>query len=483
MNSINDCAKIKERGSFIQSLHVSNERQLSRLINKIFLIDTVEDFVRLVGMQSSKVGEIVLCFQSAYFGPRQYCLRKERFYERSPKKFWPRVLEKRIQYNKDSFYLANELGRPFHKILSLPLSDCEKQAPALFVEYFSKDQVIIDAFCDEKWEILQSAFSKILLEEHWRTGCLLWEQTFDGLDEPLVIFDKKKQPVLSNTHFKKLYEKNPDMIKKNSFQDGNNVYEKQSYPVFNNGESYVIEHFVSMASYLLLKEQMAQNQRMSLLGQLADDVVHNLNNPLTGLCSMAQILCQYSGNEELRKNFIEIETTVQRCQNIVKNFVQFSKKSGFDIVCDLHEITRQTLPFLKTIIHSKRIQLELDKNQALVKAEPCLLQQVIFNLIKNALQAVDENGKIEIKSIVNAEKIYWSITDNGCGISLEHQDQLFNPFFTTKSEGTGLGLRISHQWIEKFGGKLEFKSQKGQGSCFTFFLPRIKNEQTKSKNV
>ena len=200
-----------------QHLHSVDERQLNRLINKTFAVDTMEQFVRLIGKQfaSVKAGEIILCCPSAYFGPRQYCLKKNRLYERAGKIFWPKVLKRRIRSREDSLYLANELGRPFHKILALPLhSPYEDHLPAVFIEYFCKDQTIENLFNEDLWEILQSAFSKILLEEHWRTGSDLWKHTFDGLEEPLVICDEQGQPVRFNTHFKQLYEKDPDLVKK-----------------------------------------------------------------------------------------------------------------------------------------------------------------------------------------------------------------------------------------------------------------------------
>lgn len=277
------------------------------------------------------IGEIILCYQSAYYGPRQYCLKGSRLYERTCKSIWPSVSEKRSEDSRDSVYLANDLGRPFNKVFTLPLDTPyrqEENLPVLFIEYFSKTQTIENIFYDEKLEILQSIFSKVLLEEHWKSGLDLWKYTFDSLKEPLVILDECSIPVRFNSHFQKIHSINEDLTKKNRIQVDGEIFEKQSYPIMNEDKAYMIEHFVNVTSSFFLTEQIIQQQKMSALGQLADDIAHNLNNPLTGIRSMVQILVEelddrYCSQKEILD---EIEKATYRCQNIIKNFIQFSKQ-------------------------------------------------------------------------------------------------------------------------------------------------------------
>ena len=450
-------------------------------MDRAFKVNSIEDFVRLVGQQSAvvkkKMGEIILCSNCSYFGPRQYCLKGKRLYERPPKNIWPNVPQPRSCHSLDSVYLANELGRPFHKILALPLDSPyskEKLRPVLYIEYLSP--ALENVFCDEKREILKLAFSRVLLEEHWKSGCELWQNTFDSLNEPLVILDDQREPVRFNTHFQNIHKKNKELLKKDSVFieiDGQN-YEKQSYSILNEQKHYTIEHFVNCTSHLLLREKIAQQKRMSALGQIADDAAHLLNNPLTGIRSMAQILIQNCKSAQNRENFLEIEKAVHRCQKIIKNFIRFSKQDCFDSICDLNQVIHQTIPFLKTLVRSKKLILKLESQSFLVKAEPCLLQQVIFNLVKNALEAVDDEGIVVIQNHIHSHQIGMSVTDNGKGIPEKYCKKLFDPFFTTKKNGTGLGLRMSRQLIQKFGGDLTFNSTLHQGSCFTFYLPLAK---------
>ena len=453
-------------------LEVKKERRLFNFMHKIFLAHNIEEFIQIVGLETNsiknKIGEFVLCCHSAYFGPRQYCLKRKRLYERFPKEPWPPASCVRSNSREDKFYLAQELGRPFYKVLALPLHSSEyTENCVLFIEYFSKDETIENIFSQEKLEILQAAFSKVLSEEHWKSGSDLWKNTFDSLEEPLVIWDIDKKPIRSNTHFKRMYETSSKIFEKDTFKESGEIYEKQSYKIDKKEQDYVIDHFVNITSYLNLREKVLQNQKMSVLGKLADQFAHQLNNPLTGIHSTAQILAEEEVDKE---NFQEIEKAAWRCQKIIKNFIQFSKQTNTVSNCDLNKIIQQTIPFLKTMVQSKSLSLDLDKNSFLIQADPCLLQQVIFNLIRNALQAVDSKGKVEIQSQFQDDKAWFHVKDNGCGISENNLEKIFNPFFTTKSNGTGLGLRISSQFIQQSGGKLSVESKKDKGSKFSFYL-------------
>jgi len=311
----------------------------------------------------------------------------------------------------------------------------------------------------------------VLIEEHWKSGSDLWQETFDRLEEPLAILNEDKTPIRSNTHFQKIYKKNPSLFLKDNFQNEEKQYEKHTYSVVNNDQNYTIEHFTNVTSYLLLREQMAQNQKMSALGKLANDVAHLLSNPLTGIRSMAQLLSEEAQDKD---HFLEIEKVARRCQKIIANFIQFSRQTNKNLSCDLNQVVNQTLPFLKTVVQRKKILLDLEEEKIPAQAEPCLLQQVVFNLVRNALEAVGEKGQVCIKTYIHQHQAWLSVQDNGCGIPESLQEKIFSPFFTTKSEGTGLGLRISYQVIKKFGGQLKVQSKAGEGSCFTCSLPLTK---------
>jgi len=225
-----------------------------------------------------------------------------------------------------------------------------------------------------------------------------------------------------------------------------------------------------------LKSQVVQVEKMSAIGQLAGHIAHELNNPLTGIRSLSQVLLSETPEEgQVHKDLQEVERASARCQGIINNLLDFSKG---DIdhkieIMDLNEIARRTLPFLKSATGRFRSNIELSDDQLLVKVEPHLMQQVIFNLVNNACQAMKDQGEIGVLTRISPPWAILEVKDTGPGVAEDLKDRIFEPFFTTKAEGegTGLGLSLSRDFVRQFGGELEFESADGNGSVFRVRLP------------
>jgi len=161
-------------------------------------------------------------------------------------------------------------------------------------------------------------------------------------------------------------------------------------------------------------------------------------------------------------------------------------KGGSDekqVLISLNEIVRRTLPMLKTAMRDHRCELNLCEEEYQVRVEPHLMQQVVFNLVNNACQAMKAPGTITIETgRIEDEKgkawIVLKVKDTGIGIPPEIIDSIFEPFFTTKEEGqgTGLGLSMCQSVIRNFGGDISVKSSRPGGTEFTIRLPERKNE-------
>jgi len=132
------------------------------------------------------------------------------------------------------------------------------------------------------------------------------------------------------------------------------------------------------------------------------------------------------------------------------------------------------LPMLKSVLRTHRLDLDLQTADKTVLVEPHLMQQVVFNLINNACQAMKDPGRVKISSHARESKIIFTVEDTGPGIPIEIQKRIFEPFFTTKKEGhgTGLGLSMSKSIIEKFQGQIECHNVEGSGACFVITLPQ-----------
>jgi signal transduction histidine kinase len=265
----------------------------------------------------------------------------------------------------------------------------------------------------------------------------------------------------------------------------NRFYEVLSYPIRLQGDSVstnVINHYVDVTASRELQGRMVQSEKMAAIGLLAGNIAHELNNPLTGIRSLAQVLLSEIKEGQLKEDMLEVEKAAGRSQKIIENLLDFSKGDGEEkqIPIALNEIIRRTLPMLKTAMREHRSELHLSEEESEVRVEPHLMQQVVFNLVNNACQAMPDAGTItiETETVTDTQNRTWCalhVTDTGVGIPSEIIESIFEPFFTTKEkgQGTGLGLSMSQSVIQKFGGEISVKSKLGEGTRFTVWLPSL----------
>jgi signal transduction histidine kinase len=230
-----------------------------------------------------------------------------------------------------------------------------------------------------------------------------------------------------------------------------------------------------------LEEELRRKDRLAALGELAAGVAHEIRNPLVIIKNSAQILeDRFHGqneNKELTQYIIE-ET--DRLNKVVTSFLDFARpqKSNLEI-SQIAPIIDRTLQMTDMEISKNHIEVykSFQKNLPSVNVDSEQMHQVFLNLILNAIAAMADGGRLEIKTAVkkdddkNMKLVKISFKDTGCGISKDAMDKVFNPFFTTKSEGTGLGLAIAHKIIENHNGTIEVESQEGKGSIFSVCIP------------
>jgi two-component system, NtrC family, sensor kinase len=387
--------------------------------------------------------------------------------------------------------LADIFGRPFGKLLTIPLQlrrktiqDPLQVSAVLFFEH-ALSSVEVDhflTFFQERLLPLGIAFDRLLLEQDLTEASLLWERTFDGLQEPVVIFDSEGQILRANKSFTENLSDVPHAdLHLESLRHDDHFYEVHSYPIISGEQAHptsIINHYVDVTISHRLQKQMIQNEKMAAIGHLAGHIAHELNNPLTGVRSLAQILVeQVPDGSTLKQDLKEVETAAERCQEIIKNLLDFSS-GGFEsqqVKVSLAEIVQRTLPLLKTLISRFDTDIDLSAQPDTVFVQPQLLQQVVFNIVKNAAQAMGDVGVLRVLTSFDPARneVSLSIADSGGGIPPEIQKQIFDFFFTTKSagQGTGLGLSMSQSIVERFNGRIELKSEVGKGSEFTIVLP------------
>lgn len=231
--------------------------------------------------------------------------------------------------------------------------------------------------------------------------------------------------------------------------------------------------------------QLLQTEKMASFGKLAAGVAHQLNNPLGGITLFARLMMEeYDLEEGAQKDLDRILKDAQRCSEIVKELLEFSRQTSRKIQPhDINKAVSRTLFLLEnqTLFHNIQIEKNLEPTLPHPPVDIQQMNHVFMNIILNAADAMEGNGKLTLKtyrSLENMDKVCIKITDTGPGIPADILPHIFEPFFTTKPEGkgTGLGLGLAYGIVEDHGGSIRVNSTPGQGATFTIEIPLVKPE-------
>ncbi len=233
-----------------------------------------------------------------------------------------------------------------------------------------------------------------------------------------------------------------------------------------------------------LEGQLRHADRLAKVGQLAAGVAHELNEPLGSILGFAQLAAKNSGvPEQVARDLGRIIHAALHAREVIKKLMLFSRQMPNRKTCiDLNKLIAEAISFIQPRFARQQIQFEYRMAPHLppIDADPSQITQVLVNLVINALQAMNQGGKLTITTAAEGSEVVLSVRDTGCGIARDIIDQIFLPFFTTKEidQGTGLGLSVVHGIIAEHDGRIEVHSQPGSGSCFTIWLPASGEMQT-----
>ena len=229
-------------------------------------------------------------------------------------------------------------------------------------------------------------------------------------------------------------------------------------------------------------EQEMESEKLNALTLLAAGVAHEIGNPLNSLSLHLQLLERrvrdLPGDDQapLQEHLGTARTEISRLDTILKQFLQAMRPTNPEReATELHQLLEESLFALSPELESRKISVTLDLTPDLpsLYLDPTQIKQALYNIIRNAYQAVDqEAGEITIQTHVTDFEVSLAISDNGSGISPETMGAMFEPFKTTKAEGTGLGMLIVRRILREHGGELEVESEEEVGTKVTLFIPR-----------
>lgn len=227
--------------------------------------------------------------------------------------------------------------------------------------------------------------------------------------------------------------------------------------------------------------QLIQSEKLSSIGTLAAGVAHEIGNSLTVISGRAKLsLLEKDKNAEVSKSLRVIEGQTARASKIMHSLLKFARPGKLKTVpVNLNQALEETLSLVehKFSMEDKKIVKDFDQQLPEVPGDISQLQQVFLNLILNAEHAMPGGGALTITTRLKGAHIEIEFADTGKGISKENINKLFDPFFTTRKGGTGLGLSVSYGIIKEHKGSLNVKSEPDKGSTFTLRLPVVETKE------
>lgn len=225
----------------------------------------------------------------------------------------------------------------------------------------------------------------------------------------------------------------------------------------------------------LHQTQMSRAEHLATMGELAAGLAHEIRNPLAGIAGVIEIIGRdLPASSPARSVVKEVRQEVMQINRIVSDLLECARpKPPETRLSDVNATVEHAVMFARQQALSKSIDIEFRRSRLPLEAEHDSNQvnQVLLNLLLNAIQSIDHSGKITVS--VERQNLVAAITvaDTGRGIAAEHLPHIFRPFYTTKGNGTGLGLSLARRIVEEHGGRVEVSSALGQGSTFIVFLP------------
>ncbi|MFH1698900.1 MAG: PAS domain S-box protein [Candidatus Omnitrophota bacterium] len=338
-----------------------------------------------------------------------------------------------------------------------------------------------------------------------------WSTTFDSISDMISIIDKNYKIIKVNMSFAdRLKMKPQDVIGKTCYELIHGTNEPPAFcphtQTLETKEPKYAEYFESKLGISLdvstspifdekgeligsvyisrdntFRKNLEKNQRLSELGKLVAEMAHEVNNPLMVVSGRAQLsLLDETINAEVKENLTIIHGECNKAKEIIQRLLKFSRPSkGMRKETDINQSIGSLVELIEHQFQLTNVEVKKSfaENLPLLIIDEKQIQEVIINLLNNAREAMPEGGTIDITTLQESDFVKINIRDSGQGMDDETLSKVFEPFYTTKKKGTGLGLPVCYGIIKAHGGELKLESQSEKGTTATILLP-IKGGET-----
>jgi PAS domain S-box-containing protein len=265
-------------------------------------------------------------------------------------------------------------------------------------------------------------------------------------------------------------------------QDGTTIPVEVNAAALRDAEGHTrgaVATLTDLSNLRSMEERIRQLDRLAALGRFASSVAHEIRNPLTGIATGVQYLSRgFSEGDDRHEDVQFILREVARLNSIVQDLLSATRPRMLTLgPVSVADVVRRALQTAAPVIQEGKVQIRLEgaDDWPKVLADTDQLLQVILNVVQNAVQATPEGGEVAIQARPAASpqgsRVEIEISDTGVGVEPEHLPHLFEPFYTTRPKGTGLGLFVAHGIVQRHGGSIEVASTPGEGTVFRILLP------------
>lgn len=226
-----------------------------------------------------------------------------------------------------------------------------------------------------------------------------------------------------------------------------------------------------------MEQQLERSRRMAALGTMAAGIAHEIRNPLGTLRGFAHYFGNQPSTTDESRNYAKLmESEIDRLNRNISGLLQFARPRDPQIVeVGLDDLIGKTVALMEQDFSEHGLNFHYRCNTGMsIQTDPDMLMQVLLNLLKNSIAATTEGGEVSLSAESDTKQLQITVSDNGKGMTEQEREKMFDPFFTTRKTGTGLGLAVSHQIMEQLGGTFEVVTSPDTGTAVSVVLPHGK---------